>query len=332
MVNVVSTFAGCGGSSLGYKRAGCKVLLAIDFEENAVKTYRMNFPETKVWKANVREIIGPQILKEIGLKRGELDILDGSPPCSPFSVCGKGSEGWNVKYKHSSESTPQRADDLFYEYIRLIDELRPKVFVGENVRGLIRGKAKGYFNDILKKMGKIGYDTQVFDINAKDFEVPQSRPRIIFLGIRSDIAKKGLKPTLMKLKPISFNKATKGVVNTKSELDWARLNPQSRTGALLLVTKPGETAAKHHPKGSFFNMQRVEPTKPIPTIITQPWLAHPYDLRWLTISELKRCASFPDDFKFLSHNDAWRRIGNSVPPNLMKHVAFYLMERLNGHR
>lgn len=327
-MNVVSTFSGCGGSSLGYERAGCKVLLAIDFEENAIRTYKMNFPQTESWKRNIRDVTGDMVLRQIKLKKGELDILDGSPPCTPFSSCGKRENGWNKIYKHTSETTAQRTDDLFFEYIRLINEIKPKIFIGENVRGLIKGKAKGYFNDILGRMKSLGYDVQVFDINAKDFEVAQDRPRIIFLGIRDDIAKTGLKTPLMKLKPISYNEATKGIKNKEDELEWAKINPDSHTGLLLQVTKPGESSAKHHPKGSFFNMTRVEPSKPIPTIITHPWIAHPQELRWLTISELKRCASYPDDFKFLSFNDAWRRIGNSVPPNLIKHVALYVRKML----
>lgn len=111
---VVSTFSGRGGSSIGYTLAKCKILLAIDFEPNAVKTYKLNFPKTNVWKADIREITGNAILKEIGLKKGELDIFDGSPPCTPFSVAGKREKGWNKVYKHGSESKAQRADDLFF--------------------------------------------------------------------------------------------------------------------------------------------------------------------------------------------------------------------------
>jgi len=176
-MKVVSTFSGCGGSSLGYKRAGYEVQLAIDFEENAVRTYADNFPETLVWQKNIRDITGKMILDELGIKKGELDLFDGSPPCTPFSSAGKRTKGWNTSYKHSSESTSQRADDLFFEYTRLIGELNPKAFVGENVRGLILGKARGYFNLILREMKSLGYEVKVFDVMAKDFEVPLTRLR-----------------------------------------------------------------------------------------------------------------------------------------------------------
>ncbi len=328
MVNVVSTFSGCGGSSLGYKRAGCKVLLAIDFEDRAVKTYKLNFPETEVWKRNIREVTGKEILKKLGLERGELDILDGSPPCTPFSLSGKRENGWNIEYKHSSESVVQRSDDLFFEFIRLVGEVKPRVFVAENVRGMVTGKAKGYFNSILRNMKLVGYDVQVFDVDAKHFEVAQSRPRIVFIGVRNDIAKKGMKPPLKTSKPISFHEAVKDIVNTEIELKWSSIDLDTKTGKLLKVTKQGESLSKHHPTGSYFNTTRIDPMKPIPTVTTKVQIAHPYENRWLTISELKRCASFPDDFKFLSMTDAWVRIGNSVPPNLIKNIALYVRKNL----
>jgi DNA (cytosine-5)-methyltransferase 1 len=328
MVNVVSTFAGCGGSSLGYKRAGCDVLLAIDFEENATVTYKMNFPKTIVWKKNIRDITGESILNAIGLKKGELDIFDGSPPCTPFSTSGKRDKGWNIEYKHSSETTSQRADDLFFEYIRLIDELQPKTFIGENVKGMIIGNAKGYFNDILSKMREIGYTVHVLNINAKDYEVPQSRPRIVFIGIRNDIKISDAK--LLSYPQISFNDAVKDLPKSNdSELKYSTIDPTTKTYKILQATKPGQSCGKVHPNGSFFNTIKIHPSKPIPTITTKMQLAHHIEPRWLTVSEIKRCASFPDNFKFISNSDAWVRIGNSVPPNLIKNVALYLQKLVN---
>lgn len=85
MVNVISFFAGCGGSSLGYQRAGCKVILACDWEQKAIQTYKLNFPETPILQKDIRQVSGNEVLSITGLKEGELDILDGSPPCTPFS-------------------------------------------------------------------------------------------------------------------------------------------------------------------------------------------------------------------------------------------------------
>jgi len=332
-INVVSTFAGCGGSSLGYKRAGCNVSLAIDFEENAVKTYRMNFPKTTVWKRNIREVTGKEILKQIGLKAGQLDIFDGSPPCTPFSMAGKREDGWNKEYHHSSESKSQRTDDLFFEYIRLIDELKPKSFIGENVRGLIQGKAKGYFNIIFRKMRDTGYVVKAFDVNAKHFDVPQSRPRVIFIGIRNDLAPK-VWPKLTTKKIISFQTAIKNLkipedelIKSRKVMNWPSVNKY------LPRMKPGEKISKYHPKGNQFSWVRLSMGKPSPTIDTRCYQRfHPTENRSLTPAELKRIASFPDNFKFLSFEDAWVRIGNSVPPNLMMNMAEYLKSILQNSK
>lgn len=327
MVNVVSTFSGCGGSSLGYILAGCKILLALDFEENAVKTYKLNFPNTLVWKSNIRDITGEKILNEIKLKVGELDIFDGSPPCNSFSMAGKREDGWNKSYKHSSESHIQRTDDLFFEYLRLIGEIQPKIFVAENVRGLISGVAKGYFNMILKTMKLLGYNVKVFDINAKDFDVPQSRPRIIFIGVRNDIFKEW--KLLKTHKEISFNTACIGLKIPDSELQFAKRIENHTSMQYIKLLKQGETASKYHPKGSYFNISRINEDKPVRTILAKCSLIHPRENREITLSECKRLSSFPDDFKFLSIHDGILRIGNSVPPNLMYHIANYVKNILN---
>lgn len=326
LTSIVSTFAGCGGSSLGYRRAGCKVLLAIDFEENAVKTYKMNNPRTKAWKANVRSLTGKQILDEVGLKVGELDIFDGSPPCTSFSSAGKREKGWGKEYKHSSEGQVQRTDDLFFEFIRLTKEMKPKAFVAENVRGLIQGKAKGYFNLILKAMRDIGYSIKVFDVNAKNFDCAQSRPRIFFIGIRNDLAPDEW-PRLETHKPISFYSATKGLIIPENDLIASKkVMQRSSIVKYLGRMRQGESMSKYHPKGNQFGYVRCDYNKPCQTITAGGYLQmfHPIDDRALTVAEAKRLTSFPDNYKFLSLQDGWVRIGNSVPPNLMMNIAKYV--------
>lgn len=322
---VVTTFSGRGGSSLGYNLAKCKILLALDFEPNAVKTYQLNFPNTPVWKANIREITGEKILKEIKLKKGDLDILDGSPPCTSFSIAGKQEKGWNKIYKHGSESIAQRSDDLFFEFIRLIKELQPKSFIAENVKGMISGVSKGYFNLILKEMKKLNYEVIVFNLNAKDFEVPQSRPRIVFIGIRKDLFKKF--PPLKTFKPISFQEATKNLKIPKDDL-MASIKAIERNSIkkYLKYVKQGENFQKYHPKDNQFTYVKVRNDSPCPTITAGGYLQlfHPTENRALTVAEAKRLTTFPDDYKFLSLADGWLGIGNSVPPKLIMHIANYV--------
>ncbi len=325
LTNVISTFSGCGGSSLGYKRANCKVLLAIDFEENAVKTYKMNFPKNKVWKANIREITGKDILDAAGIQKGELDIFDGSPPCTSFSMVGKREKGWGKVYKHSSESKAQRTDDLFFEYIRLVKEMEPKAFIAENVKGLIQGKSKGYFNLILRAMNEAGYSVKVFNLNAKNFDVAQSRPRVFFIGIRNDLKPESW-PKLMTKKPITFYAATKDLHISQDDMIASRkVANRNSIKKILPLLEQGESMSKYHPKGNYFGFVRQSFNRPCSTITATPYLLfHPTNNRALTIAEIKRLSSFPDDYKFLSLNDAWVRIGNSVPPNLMMNMANYV--------
>lgn len=321
---VVSFFAGCGGSSLGYQRAGCKVILASDWEQKAVQTYKLNFPETPVLQKDIRQISGNEILNITGLKEGELDILDGSPPCTPFSLAGLREKGWNKEYIHTGDQKQQHTNDLFFEFIRLIKQLQPRIFIAENVKGLIIGKAKGYFNLILGAMKRLDYDVQALLLNAQDFEVPQSRERIFFIGIRKDIQQnKNIK--LKKNPIITFRQAVKDLVNPTREIEMS-----GYTGYKFLpLVKQGQSFSNVDPLHKGFSLGRIEYNKPCRTLLASSCdgLFHPTENRKLTLSELRRIASFPDNFKFLSLSDARVRIGNSVPPNLIKNIIKWVLEK-----
>ena len=133
--SAVSTFSGCGGSSLGYKMAGFRVLWASEFIPAAQDTYRANHPATILDTRDIRNVQASDILGAIGMEPGDLDLFDGSPPCASFSTAGKREAGWG-KVKAYSD-TKQRTDDLFFEYSRLVKGVQPKVFVAENVSGLV---------------------------------------------------------------------------------------------------------------------------------------------------------------------------------------------------
>lgn len=181
----VSTFSGCGGSCLGYRWAGFKVAWASEFIPAAAETYRANHPTSILDTRDVREVKGSEILAAIGKKVGQIDFFDGSPPCASFSLSGKREAGWGQVKTYSD--TKQRTDDLFFEYIRLVDETRPRVFAAENVRGLVIGTAKGYCKDIIRRMKAIGYRVGVRVLDAKYLGVPQGRTRTIFVGVREDL-------------------------------------------------------------------------------------------------------------------------------------------------
>lgn len=183
---VISTFAGAGGSSLGYRMAGFRILLASEFVPAAREVYAANAARGTIVDArDIRDVDPLELLRNVGLKRGELDVLDGSPPCASFSTAGKRAEHWGATKKYSDRE--QRTDDLFFEFIRFVHAMQPKVFVAENVSGLVKGVAKGYFLNILAKMKACGYRVEARLLDAQWLGVPQARQRIIFIGVRNDL-------------------------------------------------------------------------------------------------------------------------------------------------
>lgn len=186
-LTVVTTFAGCGGSSLGYRMAGYRVLWANEFVPIAQESYRANMRKgTIVDGRDIQKVTAEDILKATGLAQGELDVLDGSPPCQAFSTAGLREKGWGTdrKYAHGAE---QKNEELFWEYIRLLEGLRPRAFIAENVSGLVKGAAKGYFLEILSLMKSKGYRVGAQVVDAQWLGVPQQRQRVIFVGVREDL-------------------------------------------------------------------------------------------------------------------------------------------------
>jgi DNA (cytosine-5)-methyltransferase 1 len=184
--NAVSTFSGCGGSSTGDRMAGFRMAWANEFVPAAQDTYRANMaPHTVLDTRDIREVTAGELLAAAGVGVGEIDLFDGSPPCSDFSMVGNREGGWGKVKKYSD--TKQRVDDLFFEFARLIKETQPRTFVAENVAGLVRGTAKGYFLEILKTLKGCGYRVSAKVLDASWLGVPQVRNRLILVGVREDL-------------------------------------------------------------------------------------------------------------------------------------------------
>lgn len=209
-LKVVSTFSGCGGSCLGFEMAGFDVVWANEFVPAAQDTYRANHPHTPLDGRDIREVKPEEILEVVGLERGELDVLNGSPPCASFSSAGKRSEHWG-KVKAYSD-TKQRTDDLFFEFVRLLAGLQPRAFVAENVAGLTRGVAIGYFKEIMRALDGAGYAVKCKVLDAQWLGVPQSRSRAIFVGVRKDLALEPEHP-----KPLGYRYTLREVLPGLSE-------------------------------------------------------------------------------------------------------------------
>lgn len=308
LFTVASLFAGGGGSSLGYKMAGGDVLYANEFIEAARDTYSANFPNTQVDPRDVRLVQPEDILAKIGLRAGELDILDGSPPCESFSQSGVLESGWNRVREYSGKF--QRTDDLFFEYVRILRGLKPKVFVAENVSGLAKGVSKGYFKMIYKALLESGYDVIVKEVDAQFLGVPQIRKRVVFVGVRSDLNKRPAFP-----KPLPYYYGLKDVFPYMVRYCAGGYAGRWKDASLPYgtVTKSGARLTKTAYKSANGYVEALEGGKIV--------------RRKFTIDELKTICGFPADFKLTGTFDQqWERLGNAVPPLMMYHVARTIYE------
>ena len=187
-LKVMTTFSCGGGSSLGYKLAGCDVIAANDIDTEMAYHYKLNLNPKYYFLCPIKDLLKQELPKEL-YTLDILDILDGSPPCSNFSMAGNREKDWG-KDKHFREGqAKQILDNLFFDWLDLVECLKPKVAIAENVKGLIQGNAKGYVKLIMARFKTIGYNAQLFLVNAADCGVPQRRERVFFIALRNDIDK-----------------------------------------------------------------------------------------------------------------------------------------------
>ena len=187
LFNVVSFFAGGGGSSCGYKLAGGDMICVNEFQQIHADTYSANWPDTPVIVDDIRKIEPQQIQQIIG--GVEIDILDGSPPCPPFSMSGTKRKGWG-KEKMAYGWKQKNIEDLTFEQVRMVKTLQPKVVICENVKGLTMDYARDYLNMMIKEFEDCGYIMTHKVLNAWEHGVPQKRQRVFMVGVRNDVADK----------------------------------------------------------------------------------------------------------------------------------------------
>mgnify|MGYP000191403239 CR=1 FL=1 len=324
---VVSTFAGGGGSSIGYRMAGGKVLAINEFIPEAVNTYTANWPSTKVLSNDVRDITAQDILSICDIREGELDIFDGSPPCSAFSSLGKRDKGWG-KTKKYSDSAQENVEDLFFEYIRLLRGVMPKVFVAENVSGLAKGVAKGYLNEILKGLKGSGYVVNCKILDARYLGVPQSRSRTIFIGIRNDI---WLEKFRGRVHPAPFDNVTT-LAEAFEGLEFTAQDKAQTNISKYAIYPRLKALKKAEQDTKYFNLIKASPHRCSPCITATTGnigAAKPchWENRAFSVSEVKRIMSVPDDYVLTgSYSQQVERLGRMVAPLMMKAVAKNLQE------
>jgi len=317
---VMSTFSGCGGSSLGYKKAGCEVVAAVEWDDHAVESYRLNHPTTRVFHGDIADVKVETLLETAGLEVGELDILDGSPPCQGFSTAGA-----------RILDDPRNA--LFRQQLRLIDGLKPKCVVIENVSGMLKGKMRAVASEIYQSLEERGYEVSAGLIEAHHFGVAQRRARVFFVGSRIG------SPRLPRSthSRITCRKALHGVQPD----EWRQTPPNDRVRWLLSHMRPGETGGmtlkRHGMKPDYWSSVMLDPNGVAHTITkTYPFggVFH-WTRRHLSVREAQVLTGFPVDYKLPGKfADRWARVGNSVAPPVAREIArqtlIPLLEKARG--
>jgi len=290
---MISLFSGCGGSSDGYHQAKFKELLALEWDKNARECFSLNFPDVPVVGSDIQKLTGCEILDMIKQNAGELDLFDASPPCQSLSTANVNRNPFDARGK------------LFLKTIGLIGEVQPKVFLIENVTGLIKGKNLMFYNMVFYEANKLNYYCEYKVIKAEEYGVPQLRRRVIMIGIRGDIHRKF------------------GPFKSFPEPDIEGAKKMRVCDFLPHITafSPGQ-----------FKDRITFSDQPVCTITktASMWVYEKDGIRRKpTIEELKVLSTFRNDFQFTgSFVQQWARIGNAVPPNMTKALAEHIRDKI----
>lgn len=325
----VELFAGAGGLALGLEEAGFENLLSNDFDKDSCDTLKLNRPNWNVVCDSVENLAEKDLLKMLNIKKGELDLLSGGYPCQSFSYAGKRLGLNDVR------------GTMFYYYAKILKQLKPKIFLAENVKGLVSHDGGKTLQTMINVFEEIGYRVQYRVLNAWDYGVAEKRERVVIIGIRNDIQVDYEYPTPHDYKPV-LRDVLKNV--PKSE---GATYPQSKKEVFDLVPPGGcwrdlpEDIARSYMKGSY-NLgggktgmaRRISWDEPSLTILCSPCMkqtdrCHPDETRPFTVRESARIQSFPDTWQFCGNlHSKYKQIGNAVPVNLAKEIGLSIIKVL----
>lgn len=349
-LTAASSFSGCGGSSLGLRMAGWRVPYACEFTPYGAETYRLN-SSAYVDERDVRAIQACDILDRLDMRPGELDLFEGSPPCSSFSSAGNQSGGFKVtrgKVKDYSEGIKQRTDDLFDEWLRLVEGLAPRAVIAENVPDLAKpGEPQAYLHTITGALSSLGYDVHADVYSAGRAGAATWRRRLIIIGVRRDV---GVVPRPKLLdEPYTMGEAMAAlpIAIPADELHdaWADGSNGRKRSAYADHWEQCLTPGTKHSKpickvprddgkhSDLFTLRRASWELAVPTMTATraASVMHPDECRYLTATEMKWLSGFPADFELAGEPiNRYERIGRAVPPPLYRALGPYLERALKG--
>jgi len=328
-LKVFSCFACGGGSSMGYKLAGFTVLGCNEIDPKMMEAYKTNLNPKYSFLEPIQQF---KERNDLPKELFDLDILDGSPPCSNFSMAGNREKDWGKEKKFREGQVNQVLDTLFFDFIDLAKKLQPKVIIAENVKGILIGGAIKYVQRIIKGFENVGYYTEYWVLNSKTMGIPQSRERVFFISIRKDIAEriKGVRENLLTRMPslkLYFNE--REIAYKEIEQEDGSKGRHIPAGILPYWEKilPGRSCADVHEKGHYFQEIKLDPDKPLPTLRAGSNTYYHYKKpRRLHDIEIILGGSFPTDYIFVKNQPIYI-IGMSVPPLMIAKIAKEIKEQ-----
>lgn len=314
-LKVFGTFVCGGGSTMGYKLAGYNHLGGVEIDKQIAPIYKFNHNPKYLYNEDIRDF---RVRKDLPQELFELDILDGSPPCSVFSTAGKREEGWGVQKTFREGQTKQSLDDLFFEYIALAKKLQPKVVVAENVKGMLIGNAKIYCKKIQNAFNQAGYNVQLFLCNAATMGVPQKRERVFFIAKRKDLNFPKLNLTFQ-CNSIPFEKISDEFDRQEFEIG------KSKKHDVWHLVQAGKTFQGLLSGVQGFDSRKIAYQDICCTITASAGgaLYHPRYRRHLNKKELSLIGSYPLDYDFQNLQPKYL-IGMSVPPVMMAQISYQI--------
>lgn len=331
MFTTIELFAGAGGLALGLERAGFSTIGLIEFDKDAASTLKANRPDWNVICDDIANISKLDLEERFSIKKGELDLLSGGAPCQSFSYAGNRLGLEDVR------------GTLFYHYAVFLEKLQPKMFLFENVRGLLTHDKGRTYEAMLKIFRGAGYVIQKTILNAWDYGVAQKRERLITIGIRNDLKNKITFsfPAPHKSKPV-----LRDILQDVPESLGTPYSDYKKK--IFELVPPGgywrdipEEIAKEYMKSCWYMgggrtgiLRRLSMDEPSLTVLTSPSQkqtdrCHPIEARPFTIRENARCQSFPDDWMFSgSASQQYKQVGNAVPVNLAHEIGLKVKEGL----
>ena len=329
----IELFAGAGGLALGLEKAGFEEIGLVEIDKTACDTLRLNRPNWKVIEDDIVEFSKKDLLKEFNLKIGELDLLSGGYPCQSFSYAGKKLGLEDVR------------GTMFFYYAEFLRQLKPKMFLAENVKGLTTHDGGKTIKTMIDVFEDLGYFVTWKVLNAWDYGVAEKRQRVVIIGTRNDL-KDSVKFEYPK--PHDYKPVLRDVLKNVPDSVGAKY-PEKKKKVFDLVPPGGywrdlpDDVAKEYMKSCYYMgggrtgiARRISWDEPSLTLTCSPMMkqtdrCHPDESRPFTTREYARIQSFPDEWKFSGNmNSIYKQIGNAVPVELAKEVGISIMNALNG--